>query len=158
MLPRLLGTLVLLVLVIRPADASADARVFVTNEKSDDVTVIDATTRTVIKTIAVGKRPRGVAVSPDGRRVFVANSNSDSVSVIDATKLVVLTTAPAGRDPEGLTLDKAGARLYGVNENELAEAVLHCTSPPLVQQIAVGPAPRTAGQAPDGARVVVPGA
>src|SRR5438093_7763507 len=96
MLSRLLGTLVLLVLLTRPADASADVRVFVTNEKSDDVTVIDATTRAVVKTIAVGKRPRGVAVSPDGRRVFVANSNSDSVSVIDATKLVVLTTAPAG--------------------------------------------------------------
>ena len=73
MLSRLLGTLVLLVLLVlltRPADASADVRVFVTNEKSDDVTVIDATTRAVVKTIAVGKRPRGVAVSPDGRRVF----------------------------------------------------------------------------------------
>src|SRR3989449_3681870 len=112
MLPRLLGTLVLLVLVIRPADASADARVFVTNEKSDDVTVIDADTRSVVKTIAVGKRPRGVAVSPDGRRVYVANSNSDSVSVIDARDLTVLSTGPAGLDPEGLTLNKTGTRLY----------------------------------------------
>ena len=59
-------------------------RVFVTNEKSDEVTVIDASTRAVIKTIAVGKCPRGVATSPDGRRVYVANSNSDSLSVIDA--------------------------------------------------------------------------
>ena len=50
---------------------------FVTNEKSDDVTVIDASSRVVIKTIVVGKRPRGVATSPDGRRVYVTNSNSD---------------------------------------------------------------------------------
>jgi len=57
MLPRLLGTLALLVLLAQPADASAEVRVFVTNEKSDDVTVIDAATRAVVKTIAVGKRP-----------------------------------------------------------------------------------------------------
>src|SRR5882724_10479317 len=118
MLSRLLGTLVLLVLLTRPADASADVRVFVTNEKSDDVTVIDATTRAVVKTIAVGKRPRGVAVSPDGRRVFVANSNSDSLSIIDPVALTVVGTLPAGRDPEGLAFTRDGRLLYVVNEND----------------------------------------
>src|SRR6266478_907453 len=116
MLPRLLGTLVLLVLVIRPADASADARVFVTNEKSDDVTVIDATTRTVIKTIAVGKRPRGVAVSPDGRRVFVANSNSDSVSVLDATSLSIVQKIAVGTEPETAVLSPDGRWVVVSNE------------------------------------------
>src|SRR5207237_10153641 len=136
---RRLAPLVLLaVLVLGHTRAGAEMRVFVTNEKSDDVTVIDAATRTVVGTIRVSKRPRGVAVSPDGRRVYVANSNSDSVSVIDATKLVVLTTAPAGRDPEGLTLDKAGGRLYVVNENELAVTVLDAPSRSIIQKNAVG--------------------
>src|SRR2546427_2845935 len=104
--------------------AGAELRVFVTNEKSDDVTVIDAATRTVVGTIRVGKRPRGVAVSPDGRRVYVSNSNSDSLSVIDAKSLEVLKTVPAGIDPEGLTLNRAGTALYVVNENELSVTVL----------------------------------
>src|SRR5439155_21490347 len=90
---RRLAPLVLLAaLVLGHARAGAEMRVFVTNEKSDDVTVIDATTRTVLKTIPVGKRPRGVAVSPDGRRVYVTHSNSDTLSVIDAGSLAVLRT------------------------------------------------------------------
>src|SRR2546427_2078332 len=83
-------------LVLGHARAGAEVRVFVTNEKSDNVTVIDAATRKVIQTIPVGKRPRGVAVSPDGRRVYVTNSNSDTLSVIDARSLAVLSTVPAG--------------------------------------------------------------
>ena len=44
-----------------------------TNEQSDDVYVIDATTDKVLTTIPVeGKRPRGVVVSPDGKKVYTA--------------------------------------------------------------------------------------
>src|SRR2546429_402172 len=105
-----LAVFVLLVasLVFGSTRAGAELRVFVTNEKSDDVTVIDAATRAVVGTIPVGKRPRGVAVSPDGRRVYVTNSNSDSLSVIDAKTLEVLSTVPAGLRPEGVTPNPAG--------------------------------------------------
>jgi YVTN family beta-propeller protein len=51
-------------LALGPDPSAAELRVFVTNEKSDDVTVIAAATGDVLKTIAVGKRPRGVAGSP----------------------------------------------------------------------------------------------
>src|SRR2546430_5754554 len=88
-------------LVLGYARAGAEMRVFVTNEKSDNVTVIDAATRKVIQTIPVGKRPRGVAVSPDGRRGYVTNSNSDTLSVIDPRSLAVLSTVPAGGGSRG---------------------------------------------------------
>ena len=94
--------------------AAGELRVFVTSEKSNDVTVIQAANHKVIATIPVGQRPRGITVSRDGRRVFVANSNSDNVSVIDAASLRVIDTLPAGIDPEGITIDRGG-RLYVVN-------------------------------------------
>src|SRR5206468_7000683 len=125
---QLAAPLLVAALVLGHARAGAEVRVFVTNEKSDNVTVIDAATRKVIQTIPVGQRPRGVAVSPDGRRVYVANSNSDSLSVIDARSLAVLSTTPAGLDPEGLTFNRAGTKLYAVNENELAVTVLDVPS------------------------------
>ena len=50
-------------------------RLYVSNEDSQDLTVIDAATDSVVVTIPVGTRPRGVHVGPDGR-VFVALSGS----------------------------------------------------------------------------------
>src|SRR4029453_11250833 len=45
-------------------------RVFVTNEASGDLTVIDAATQTVIATAPLGKRPRGIKASPDGKTLY----------------------------------------------------------------------------------------
>src|SRR5438105_2072601 len=51
-------------------------QVFVTNEKSGDITVIDGSDHTVKATFPVGKRPRGIRVSPDGGTVYVALSGT----------------------------------------------------------------------------------
>ena len=45
-------------------------RVYVTNESSGDLTVIAGGTHEVLATVPLGKRPRGLAVSPDGRQLF----------------------------------------------------------------------------------------
>ncbi|MGZ8456123.1 MAG: hypothetical protein ACXWZ4_05950, partial [Gemmatirosa sp.] len=49
---------------------------YVSNEGSGEISVIDVATDSVVATIAVGTRPRGVRVTPDGRTVFVALSGS----------------------------------------------------------------------------------
>ena len=51
-------------------------QIFVSNEKSGDVTVISGSDLKVVATIPVGKRPRGIQVSPDGRTVYVAMSGT----------------------------------------------------------------------------------
>ena len=50
--------------------------VFVSNERSGDVSVIDGTTDAVVATFKVGKRPRGIHATPDGQRLFVTLSGS----------------------------------------------------------------------------------
>src|SRR5712691_6211180 len=60
-----------------PATPPAPAlRVYVTNETSGDLTVIDAGTQTVVATAPLGKRPRGIQVSPDRKSLYVALSGS----------------------------------------------------------------------------------
>lgn len=61
-----------------PAQAAAAGRfqIYVSNERSNDVTVIDGTTLTAIATFPVGKRPRGIHASPDGKTVYVALSGT----------------------------------------------------------------------------------
>src|SRR5439155_6766410 len=57
----------------RPTPA---VRVYVTNEASGDLSVIDAATQAVIATAPLGKRPRGIKPSPDGKSLYVALSGS----------------------------------------------------------------------------------
>ena len=48
------------------ADASA-LTVYVSNEKDNSISVIDAETMKVTATVPVGQRPRGIILSKDGR-------------------------------------------------------------------------------------------
>ncbi len=50
--------------------------IFVSNEKTGDLTVINGSDFTVAATIPVGKRPRGIHASPDGKTVYVALSGT----------------------------------------------------------------------------------
>jgi YVTN family beta-propeller protein len=59
-----------------PVGAAQPYQIFVSNEKSGDVTIIDGHDFKVVGTIPVGKRPRGIHVSPDGKTVYVALSGT----------------------------------------------------------------------------------
>ncbi len=62
----------------RPAQgAPATAyQIYVTNERSGDLTIIDGRDFKVIGTLPIGKRPRGIHASPDGKTVYVALSGT----------------------------------------------------------------------------------
>jgi YVTN family beta-propeller protein len=59
-----------------PARAAGSYQVYVSNEKSGDVTVIDGASLKAVATFPVGKRPRGIHASPDGKSVYVALSGT----------------------------------------------------------------------------------
>jgi YVTN family beta-propeller protein len=63
---------ILLALSPPMGQASQNYQVYVSNEKSGDVTVINGGDNRVLATIPLGKRPRGVHASPDGKTVYVA--------------------------------------------------------------------------------------
>ena len=72
--------------------------VYVTNETGGDLTVIDGGTNQVAATIVLGKRPRGVRVSPDGTQLFVALSGSPIGGPnVDESKL-----PPADKKADGI--------------------------------------------------------
>ena len=63
---------------------------YVSNEKSNTVSVIDTDKWVVTKTIKVGQRPRGIEFARDGKSVLVAVGDDDKIEVIDtATQQVV---------------------------------------------------------------------
>lgn len=79
--------------------------VYVANQGSASVSVVDLTTLTKITDIAVGAEPYGIALTPDGLRAYVANSASNSVSVLDLQTNTVISTIPIpGVQPRGVAI------------------------------------------------------
>src|SRR5882724_2065554 len=75
--PTFAGLLLAAVLIAgNSARAGGGYQIFVSNEKSGDLTVIAGGDMKVVATIPAGKRPRGIHASPDGRTVYVALSGT----------------------------------------------------------------------------------
>ncbi len=86
---------------------AAGYHVYVTNERSGDVTVINGSDFSVAATIPVGKRPRGIHLSPDGRVVYVALSGTpiEAPPQIDAHGNPIFDKKKGGDDDDNA--DKA---------------------------------------------------
>ena len=65
----------------------------------------------VLAHVPVGRNPRGIALSGDGRILYVANRLDDTVSVIDTTARKVTGTIALG-GTEILTRERRGERLF----------------------------------------------
>src|SRR5215831_12153572 len=83
---------------------------YVSNEKSNTVSVIDTDKFTVVNTIKVGQRPRGIELTKDGKFVLVAVGDDDTIQVIDVDVRTheIVATLPSGPDPELFTQDHTG--------------------------------------------------
>ena len=53
--------------------------IFVSNEKGNSITVLDAATLTVQKTIPVGQRPRGIVLSKDNNTLYICAIDDDEI-------------------------------------------------------------------------------
>jgi len=129
---------------------------YIANSISNDVSVINTETNTVIATIPVGQNPTSVAVSPDGTRVYVTNQRSNTVSVINpGSNSVVSTIAIADFGPNAAALSPDGKLLYVVNLNSNNIVVINTTTDALIATIGVGGYPVAVAVSPDGSRVYV---
>lgn len=107
------------------------SKVFVSAAGSDSITVIDvqalarfsrtrsrgfsndlaAAANYVVARIPVGRNPRGIVLSPDGRRLFVANRMDDTISVIDTASLRVVSLFDIG-GPKIVTPVRRGEQVF----------------------------------------------
>jgi YVTN family beta-propeller protein len=156
-------------------DATArGVRLFVTNEGSGNLSVIDAATQTVVATAPLGKRPRGIRLSPDRKSLYVALSGSpnaapgvdrnslpppdrgaDGIGEVDVATLKVKRIIHAGIDPEQLDVSPDGTRLYVANEDAAQLTVVDLPSGRIVTTVKVGKEPEGVAIRPDGKVVYV---
>ncbi|MGW4785042.1 YncE family protein, partial [Streptomyces sp. NPDC004230] len=79
-------------------------RAYITNTTSNNVSVIDTTTNTVVATIPVGSDPWKLAINPNGRRAYVTTAATNNVQVINTTTNTVVATVPVGAFPDAVAI------------------------------------------------------
>jgi YVTN family beta-propeller protein len=147
--------------------------VFVSNERSGDVTVIDGATDTVVETFPVGKRPRGIHAAPDGRRVFVtlsgsprmapgldenrapADKRADGLGVIDPAAHKLMDRWHVGSDPEQFAISKDGKFAFIANEDDGSASIIDLDSGQARGRIKVSEEPEGVGVNPANGEVYV---
>jgi YVTN family beta-propeller protein len=153
------------------ASAAYAARAYVSNEDDGTVTVLDTQRLTVISTVAVGKRPRGLTLSRNGARLYVAVSGlpkcpppmrdedcaklprdrtADGIAVIDTATLQPLPVIRGVSDPERVALSRDDRTLFVTDEDAARLSVLDALRGSVLAGIVIGREPEGVRVSPDG--------
>ena len=143
-----------LVLAMLSVGATPPKRIFVTNERDDTVSVIDGATNTVVATIDIGTRPRGIGISPDGSEGYVAISEENAIAVFDPETFKVLRRFASGDDPETFAVHPNG-NIYISNEDDAKASVFNPKTGEMIAEIKVGIEPEGVAISADGTKVIV---
>jgi YVTN family beta-propeller protein len=163
--------------------AAAGYLLCASNERSGNVSVFSGEDYRLVKDIPVGKRPRGIHSSPDGRFLYVAVSGSpitgppkldakgnpipekdddddadhsaDGIAVVDLQQTRFLRKLPAGSDPEEFAVMPDGEHLFISNEDVGTASLLNVSSEKIEAIVPVKREPEGVALTPDGQRVFV---
>jgi YVTN family beta-propeller protein len=161
-------------LVAACSHGSREPLVYVSNEDGGDVAVVEPITSNVVARIPVGKRPRGIKVSADGKLLYVALSGSprprprgdttqlppadrsaDGIAVVDLAQRKLIRTLAGGQAPVSFDFSIDGKTLYIANEETAEVSVLDLGSGVLRAKVPVGNDPEGVTVRPDGKLVYV---
>ena len=128
---------------------------FISNEKDNTITVLDIDALKVVKTVPVGKRPRGMVLSPDRKTLFICAGDDNRLDVMDTTTFQITSThETAGPDPELLDIDHAGKFIYIANEDDGMVTVINAADGSVRGEIQIGVEPEGMAVSPDDSIVV----
>jgi YVTN family beta-propeller protein len=130
---------------------------YIPNAYSDNVSVIDTATNTIVATVRVGSYPVGVAVNAAGTRVYIVNVDDASVSVIDAMTNTVIATVPVPPNPSGIAVHPTGNWVYVGSVKGNTVSVISAATNTVVATVPLGSSAMGVAVDPAGARVYVSG-
>ncbi len=118
-----LGVLAVVAVGQQPHGVTIDSinrRVYVANHRSNNVTVLDADSLTVLESIGLGDAvgPNGLAVMPDTQQIFIAAKFSNSLTSVDASHpeaRTILWRTTTGSQPDGIALHSQLPLAYVAN-------------------------------------------
>jgi YVTN family beta-propeller protein len=102
----------LCVLTISPAVAKDTGLIFVSNEKTNNIIVIDPNAYKVANNIKVGRRPRDMHFNADHTKLYIACGDDDVIAFLDVATLKVASKLKTGSSPEAFAIDETRRRIY----------------------------------------------
>jgi YVTN family beta-propeller protein len=128
---------------------------YVTNGKSNTVSVLDLVNVRPDRTLRVGEDPTGIAVNPKRNEVYAVNTGSGTVTVIDAATNTVAATIGVRRQPYFISVDAEGGRAYVANSGSNSVSVLDLDRRREIAVLGAGEQPGIARISPDMRTLVV---
>jgi YVTN family beta-propeller protein len=160
--------------VLAVGRAAEPHAVYVSNEMSGDLSIIDGVEHRIVATVPLGKRPRGIQASPDRSLLYVALSGSplappgtdrsllpavdptaDGIGVFSIAERSIKTIIRGVSDPEQLAVGHDGRLLYIASEDTGSAVIADATSGEIVAGLPAGGEPEGIAISPDGRFVYV---
>ena len=141
-----------------PAHVLVDANerfAYVTNSTDNDLAIVDLPQKRVVGTIATGKMPHGMRMSPDGSAIYIANVNDYNISVIDVGQAKDVARIAVGKAPVQVGFTPNGRFVYVSLRDENSVAVIDTAQRRKIVSIPVGRSPIQVFLTPDGRFVYV---
>jgi YVTN family beta-propeller protein len=132
------------------ADHGTTTRVYVTNSKGDDVTVIDPATMKVVGSIKVGDNPHGLITSPDRRTLYVSVEGTDELVAVDIATNQVKSRAKVGRAPNEVSITRDGRYVFVPLRNDNAIDVVDIATMKVVDRMKTPAMPHNTYVSADG--------
>lgn len=144
-----------LVFIISAGVVSATELAYVTNEKDNNISVIDLKDLRVLRTIDVGLRPRGIVFDQKKSLAYICVSRANRIDILDLKSEKIIGHFSNIDDPETIVLHPDGQTIYVANEDQAKLSVLDVKQRKIISQIDVGVEPEGLAISPDGRLVVV---
>ena len=149
-LMALLGTLLAIATALsQPLAAKATGKVFVSNEKSSTLSVLDLAGK-VVQTIETCARPRGMTFNPERTAIYVGCGDDNTIALYDLASLRLVRRYRNIAAPETFDLHPDGRHLYISNEDDSEMSVLDVEAGEIVARYPTGPEPEGVQISKDG--------
>lgn len=150
----------LLFLFVSPHLASGDWFAYVSENQSNNVLKINATTHTPLSFIPVGDSPSGIAITRDAKTAYVVNRASETVTPIDIATDTAGAAIAVGASPTFIAISPKYPMAYVVNTtggpgSSGTVTPINLTNNTTEAEIPVGEGPFCLAISPDGSTVYV---
>ena len=144
----------LLAALVVPAQAAGTGLVFVSNEKSHEIVVLDSSYE-IVKRIETSRRPRDMHFNAARTLLYVACGDDDVIDIVDVAKLEVVDSIPTGPSPEVFAFSPDEKLIYVSNEENSTLEVIDTASRLTVEDVPTGAEPEGVIVTPDGSTIYV---